>query len=95
MKSKHVPMRTCVGCGETFPKKTLLRLSFMDETGLKFDPTGKSPGRGFYICPKMGCLEKAMKNKNWAKKFNLSLSPDLVSELREAIGKEEGKVGEG
>lgn len=95
MKSKHIPMRTCVGCGETFPKKSLLRLSLEDDSSLKFDPTGKSPGRGFYICPKIRCLEKAIKNKNWAKKFNLSLNPDLISELREAIEKEEGKVGQG
>lgn len=95
MKGKHIPMRTCVGCGGISPKKALLRLVLTTENGLKFDPTGKFPGRGFYICPKVACLEKAIKNKNWVKKFNIMLSPDLITTLREAIEKEEGKVGQG
>ncbi|MDI6868469.1 MAG: YlxR family protein [Coprothermobacterota bacterium] len=94
MKGKHIPMRTCVGCGSAFPKKELLRIALTPEKELKFDPTGKLPGRGFYICPKSDCLERAIKNKNWAKKFNLVPGQDLISALKEAIGEEEGKVGE-
>lgn len=93
MKGKHVPIRICIGCGGSFPKKELLRLTLTPEKTLQFDPTGKQPGRGFYVCPRSDCLEKALKNKNWTKKFNLVLSPDLISTLREAIRKQEEKVG--
>jgi predicted RNA-binding protein YlxR (DUF448 family) len=70
-------------------------LTLTPEKELQYDPTGRLPGRGFYICPKSDCLEKALKNKNWIKKFNLVLNSDLITALREAIRKQEEKVGEG
>ncbi len=37
-------------------------------SGIKVDFAGRESGRGFYICPDDGCMEKALKNKqvNWS-----------------------------
>ena len=63
MKSKKIPLRRCVGCMESKPKKELIRLTL--ESGRpKIDPGGKSNGRGIYICRDMECLSKAGKRKS-------------------------------
>lgn len=57
---KHVPQRTCVGCRETLPKRTLVRVVRTPE-GLRVDPTGKVPGRGAYLHDRRSCWERGLK----------------------------------
>ena len=57
---KHVPQRTCVGCREILPKRTLIRLVRTPE-GVQVDPTGKSAGRGAYLHDRRECWERALK----------------------------------
>ena len=56
--TKKVPMRRCVGCMESKPKKELIRIAGY-EGEVSLDPTGKAKGRGAYLCPNRQCLEKA------------------------------------
>ena len=59
---KKIPQRRCVGCGETKPKKELIRVVRLPENnGIEIDATGKKAGRGAYICPSKVCLKKARK----------------------------------
>ncbi|TMA56916.1 MAG: YlxR family protein [Deltaproteobacteria bacterium] len=46
--SRHVAMRTCVGCGRRAPQAELLRLTAASE-GLRLDTVRRSPGRGAYL----------------------------------------------
>jgi predicted RNA-binding protein YlxR (DUF448 family) len=57
---KHVPQRTCVGCREVLPKRTLIRI-VRTGTGVKIDPTGKLAGRGAYLHNKRSCWERGLK----------------------------------
>lgn len=50
-------IRTCVGCGKQSDKVELMRI-VRTEDGVEFDPTGRKPGRGAYVCSKE-CLVKA------------------------------------
>jgi predicted RNA-binding protein YlxR (DUF448 family) len=69
MTTKKIPMRKCLGCGEMFPKKELVRVvrtKTGEENGhevytVSLDKTGKAAGRGAYICKKVRCLEIAAK----------------------------------
>ena len=61
LKQRKVPMRMCVGCREMTPKKELLRIVRSPEGTVAFDPVGKAPGRGAYVCRKAECLRKARK----------------------------------
>jgi hypothetical protein len=56
---KHVPQRTCVGCREILPKRTLVRIVRTAE-GVKIDPTGKLAGRGAYLHNKRSCWERGL-----------------------------------
>jgi uncharacterized protein len=57
---KHVPQRTCVGCRQTLPKKTLMRL-VRTPTGILLDPGGKANGRGAYLHNTRSCWEQGLK----------------------------------
>lgn len=50
--------RTCVGCKAVRPKTDLHRLVVQDGRVVT-DRTGALPGRGAYVCPNVGCAERA------------------------------------
>lgn len=53
-RSKHIPRRTCVGCREILPKRTLIRI-VNGPDGVRVDLTGKAHGRGAYLHDKRAC----------------------------------------
>ncbi|MBR4439097.1 MAG: YlxR family protein, partial [Clostridia bacterium] len=55
MKEKKIPLRKCIGCGESKPKKELLRVVSPKDGEVRLDLTGKADGRGAYICADAGC----------------------------------------
>jgi predicted RNA-binding protein YlxR (DUF448 family) len=57
---KHVPQRTCVGCREVLPKRTMIRLVRTGD-GVQVDPTGKLAGRGAYLHDRRECWERGLK----------------------------------
>jgi predicted RNA-binding protein YlxR (DUF448 family) len=57
---KHVPQRTCVGCREVLPKRTMIRIVRTAE-GVQIDPTGKLAGRGAYLHDRRECWERGLK----------------------------------
>ncbi len=59
-KQKHVPQRTCVGCREVMPKRSLIRI-VRNADGIAVDLTGKLPGRGAYLHDVLACWEKGLK----------------------------------
>lgn len=63
MKQKKIPQRMCVGCRVMKPKKELLRVVKSKDEDIAFDPKGKMPGRGAYICVSRACLAKARKTR--------------------------------
>jgi len=59
-KVKHIPQRTCIGCKQVLPKRSLIRI-VRTADGVKVDPTGKIPGRGAYIHDVEDCWKKGLK----------------------------------
>src|SRR5512142_1432421 len=57
---KHVPQRTCVGCREVLPKRTMVRI-VKTADGVQIDPTSKLPGRGAYLHDRRECWERGLK----------------------------------
>jgi predicted RNA-binding protein YlxR (DUF448 family) len=56
-KVRHVPLRRCLACRSPLPKAELIRFR-RDESGdWQLDPTGRSGGRGAWICH--SCAEEA------------------------------------
>ena len=60
---KKVPLRKCLGCMSSFPKKDLVRVVKTPEGEVILDLSGKKSGRGAYICKNSACLKKAVKSK--------------------------------
>jgi predicted RNA-binding protein YlxR (DUF448 family) len=75
-RPKHVPLRTCVSCRETKPKRELLRIVRTPDGQVLIDATGKKSGRGAYLCAKLSCWEDAMKRKRLEQEFELTLSEE-------------------
>lgn len=57
---KHVPQRTCVGCREVLPKRTMIRIVRTTD-GVQIDQTGKLAGRGAYMHDRRECWERGLK----------------------------------
>ena len=83
-KVKKIPLRKCLGCMESFPKKELVRVVRTPEGDVCIDLTGKKSGRGAYVCRDKACLKKAIK----AKRIQSNLEVQISDELIEALSKE-------
>src|SRR5437016_7701206 len=75
-RPKHVPLRTCIACRETKPKRELLRVVRTPDGHVVIDATGKKSGRGAYICARLSCWEAAVKKKRLEQEFEISLSEE-------------------
>jgi predicted RNA-binding protein YlxR (DUF448 family) len=60
VKPKHKPIRTCVGCGTTSQKTSLIRIVRTRQGKVIADDTGRQPGRGTYLCPDSSCWDRAI-----------------------------------
>ena len=87
MKTKKIPMRMCLGCGEMKPKRELIIVVKSKEGDISLDLTGKKSGRGAYICKSVECFEKARKARKFERSFSCMISEDIYNsmegELRE------------
>ncbi len=79
---KKIPTRRCVGCGEHFPKNTLIRVLRTPIGEIVLDLGGKLSGRGAYICKNASCLKKARKSRRIETSLECSI-PDEVYERME------------
>ena len=82
MHVKKTPLRKCTGCGEMKPKKELVRVVKSPEGEVSLDLTGRKPGRGAYVCPRVDCLRLARKARRLEKAFSCQI-PAPVYERRE------------
>lgn len=80
-KQKHIPQRTCVGCREVQPKRSLIRIVRGTE-GVEVDLSGKKPGRGAYLHDQLSCWEKALKG-NLAKALRTEITAEEHERLLE------------
>ncbi len=81
LKQRKIPMRQCQGCREMFPKKELLRVVRSPEGAIAFDPVGKAPGRGAYICPKAECFAKARKSRALERQLECAITDEVYAQL--------------
>lgn len=81
MKTKKIPLRKCVVCGENKPKQELIRVVFNKEDGVSVDLTNKKNGRGAYLCKGLKCINKAKKNR----RLNQVLKTDVDALIYEEL----------
>ena len=81
LNKRKLPMRMCVGCREMMPKKTLLRVVRSPEGRVAFDPVGKAPGRGAYVCDNPDCLKKAVKTRALERQLDCAITDEIYERL--------------
>lgn len=87
MKTRKIPVRSCVGCREKKPKKELLRIVRSPDGHLDLDPSGKAPGRGAYLCASEECLQKAVKARSLNRSLAMEIQDDILVDLCNRIRK--------
>ena len=81
MKPKKIPQRMCLGCGEMFDKRTLIRAVKNKEGEISLDFTGKAPGRGAYLCKNKECLRRAIKGHKLERAFGTAIPDEIYAKL--------------
>ena len=79
------PERLCVGCREKHPKGELIRIVRSPAGAISVDASGKSPGRGAYLCPREECLAAARKHNGLAWSFKGRVAPAVYDALAETL----------
>jgi len=87
MEKNKVPIRRCIGCMESKPKRELVRIVASKDGEVRLDPSGKANGRGAYICPNLDCFAKAKKKNAFARNLNISVKEKDVILIEEEITK--------
>lgn len=86
----NIPMRKCVGCGESKPKDELVRITYYDDE-IKADFTGKAKGRGIYVCPNEKCIRKAEKKNGIQRSLKKGIDKKVIERIVEALLENEKK----
>jgi predicted RNA-binding protein YlxR (DUF448 family) len=71
---RHVPVRTCAGCGRRAPKAELVR--FVSRDGILTRAEPGAPGRGVYTCRRLACFERAAARRAFARTLKASVRVD-------------------
>jgi len=88
MKTKKIPLRSCVITKEKLPKKELLRVVRTKEGEVKIDDSGKMNGRGAYIKRDLDVLSKAKKSNALARCLEVEIPESIYEEIEILINKE-------
>ncbi len=85
MKTKKIPMRTCVVSGDKLPKKELIRVVRNKEGEVFVDTTGKMNGRGVYLKKDQDIIQKAKESKILNRKLEVQVPDIIYDELMKVI----------
>lgn len=85
MSTKKIPLRQCIGCGESKSKKEMIRILKTETEGIILDPTGRKNGRGAYICPSSECLKKAIKSRGLDRSFKMQVPKEVYETLEKEM----------
>ncbi len=85
MKTRKIPMRTCVVTREKLPKGELIRVVRTPEGEIIIDETGKANGRGAYLKKDRDVFLKAKKNKILNKQLEVEVPDKVFEELNDLL----------
>lgn len=87
MNKKKLPLRKCIGCGQQFGKKEMIRIVKNKENNIEVDFSGKAHGRGAYVCPNEECIEKLRKSKALNRAFSMEVKNEIYDIIIDEIKK--------
>ena len=85
MKTKKIPMRSCVITREKLHKQELVRVVRTPEGNVVVDVTGKANGRGAYLKRDLSVIEKAYNSRVLNKILEVEVLDSVFDELRKMV----------
>lgn len=85
MKTKKIPMRSCIITREKLPKNELIRVVRTPEGNIVIDPTGKINGHGAYLKKDLEVFEKAKKGNALGHHLETTIPESIFEELKELV----------
>lgn len=82
---KKKPQRMCVSCKTKADKKDLLRIVLLPTGEVAYDPGGRLPGRGSYLCRKEECIMAELKAKRLAKALKAQVTDEELKQIAAKI----------
>lgn len=93
---KKAFQRTCIACNKKTHKNNLIRIVEDKLKQISVDKTGKTEGRGAYICNNIECLEKMIKTNKIQKVLkNSNIDKKIYDDIRGVIVDNEEKEQKG
>lgn len=80
---KRKPVRQCIGCGMKGEKSKFIRIVKHADGTIVLDITGKSDGRGAYICNSAECFAKMSKGRKLDRSFRTSVGDMIYKNILE------------
>ena len=91
-RSRHVPMRTCLGCATIDEQHALLRVVRDADGGLAVDRDRRMTGRGGYLHARPQCWDRFAARKGMVRSLRVAVDRParaaLVAQLRGDAGSE-------
>ena len=85
IKTKKIPLRTCIITKEKLPKGELIRVVRTPEGNVIVDLTGKANGRGAYLKKDLETIEKAKSSRLLSKHLEVNIPDEIFEELKQNI----------
>lgn len=85
MKTRKIPLRTCVVTREKLEKKELIRVVKNKENEVFVDLTSKANGRGAYLKKDIDVIQKAKNSKILDKHLEITVPDKIYDELIDII----------
>ncbi|MCC8168679.1 MAG: YlxR family protein [Clostridiales bacterium] len=82
---RNTPLRTCVGCRESKPKKEMIRIVKTPEGKVMLDKTGRANGRGAYLCNNVECLDAAFRHRGLERSLKMPVDAELYESLKKEM----------
>ncbi len=73
---KKQPLRMCIECHRSLPKRELVRIVRGSDGAVCIDQTGKVPGRGAYLCQNRQCWLEALAHKHIGRALKVELTAE-------------------
>ncbi len=77
----------CVGCRQMKPKRELVRIVRDKDGNINIDLTGRSNGRGAYVCAETECIDTARRKKGLERAFGAEIDRGIYDMVMVKIGR--------
>jgi predicted RNA-binding protein YlxR (DUF448 family) len=86
MAARRMPMRRCIACRASRPKAELVRVVRTPSGAIEIDITGRTPGRGAYVCRRAECMDVAGRRDVIRRALGQPLPQEALEQMRNAAG---------